>query len=55
MRYKRFIRVAMTLGAAALALSGCLLTAYLPTASCENVKYERKGEMVDVEAKKCRV
>jgi hypothetical protein len=31
-------------------LNGCALVQWLPSSSCEHVKYERNGEYVEVEA-----
>lgn len=54
MSYNRFLRVGMTVTVAALALSGCSLVQWLPSSSCEHVKYERVGNQVEVEAS-CRL
>jgi uncharacterized protein YceK len=34
----------------AVMLSGCSLVQWLPSSSCEHVKYERIGRQVEVEA-----
>jgi hypothetical protein len=39
----------------ALLLSGCSLVQYMPSADCNHVKYERKGNTADVIAEDCRV
>lgn len=38
-----------------LLLAGCSLVQYMPSADCEHVKYERKGNIVDVSAEDCHV
>lgn len=54
MRYNRLFLRGLTLTIAALVLSSCAVVQWLPTSSCEYVKYERDGSQVEVEAK-CRL
>ncbi len=54
MRQKRFYQLGLTLTIAVLALNGCSLVQWLPSSSCDYVRYERIGQEVEVEAL-CRV
>jgi hypothetical protein len=46
----RFYVLMMCLCLALLALTNCSLVQWLPSSSCEHVKYERSGNQVEVEA-----
>ena len=53
-RYNRLFLTGLYLTIAAIALNGCSVVQWLPTSSCEHVKYERTHDYVKVEAQ-CRV
>jgi hypothetical protein len=54
MRYKRLFLLGLYLGLASITLNGCSMVQWLPSSSCEHVKYERTGDYVEVDAQ-CRV